>query len=92
MYFVTTEKNAYTEIGGFEVTFIRQGHNFTSILHVQDLDLNETTLTCEGVMVNVDMDYSETKNDTITICVRGTKLCHYHSQFIYYLICPRSND
>ena len=71
-HFFTNHQDAYFEEGGFQVTFMPHGGgNFTSSLHVQDLDLNGTNLTCEAVDSDVNMDDSETKNDTITICVTG---------------------
>ena len=68
-HFATQANFAYKEKGGFQVTFIRQGHNLTSLLHVKNLDLNGTNLVCEGATLG--MLNTERQNDSITMCVVG---------------------
>ena len=53
------------------MTFIReQGGNFTSKLHVRDLGLNNSLLTCEGVYL-LERGRIERITDTTAICVLG---------------------
>ena len=60
----------YVEEGGFQVTFRRApGGKFTSSLHVGDLGLNGTNITCEGVYLTVLIE-----PPTTTICVVGNLL------------------
>ena len=60
----------YTEEGGFQIRFLRNLSNFTSVLHVSNLNLNETDLTCEGVYF-VQMSRLRLTNTT-KICIAGT--------------------
>ena len=61
----------YVEEGGFQVTLRKQGStNFTSSLHVRDLGLNGTNLTCEAVHFTEMRGFHKATNDT-TICVVG---------------------
>ena len=65
------DEDEYVEKGGLQVFFRRQqGGNFSSTLHVRDLGLNETNLTCEGVRF-VDMAIFETRKDNVSICIVG---------------------
>ena len=43
------EDTLYTEEGGFQIRFVRNLSNFTSVIHVSNLNLNETDITCEGI-------------------------------------------
>lgn len=59
----------YVEKGGFQVYSRRDNGNYTSTLHVNDLGLNGTNLTCEGsevVMSRLQKDFH-----TIRICIVG---------------------
>ena len=61
----------YVEEGGLQVTFRRSpGAKFSSSLHVRDLGLNGTNLTCEAVYLTDMANSVFTTNDT-TICVVG---------------------
>ena len=62
----------FVEVGGYQVTFTRGpgGTNFSSSLHIRDLDLNGTNLTCEGFAGIVDGVPQRLANTT-TVCVVG---------------------
>ena len=64
----------YVEADGFQVTFIKNRTTkiFTSSLHIGDLNLNGTNLTCEGS--GLVMDVFTTKFNDTTIFVVGRKL------------------
>ena len=60
----------YIDSYGFQVTLRRLGGGtYTSTLHVRDLGLNGTNLTCRGVNLENFMTISDT--ETISICVAG---------------------
>ena len=60
----------YIDSYGLQVTLRRLGGGtYTSTLHVRDLGLNETNLTCRGSKLENFMIISET--ETISICVAG---------------------
>ena len=63
-------KERYFDDYGFQVTMrrIEVGY-YTSTLHVRDLGLNETNLTCRGLNVENFTPISEA--DSISICVTG---------------------
>ena len=68
-----TDDEQYIERGGFQVAFQRiESNEYNSTLHVRDLGLNQTILTCEGSTI-VDLSTLETimKTDTTSICVSG---------------------
>ena len=68
-----TDDEQYIERGGFQVAFQRiKTNQYNSTLHVRDLGLNQTILTCEGSTI-VDLSTFETivKTDTTSICVSG---------------------
>ena len=62
----------YVEEGGYQVTFTRGpgGTDFSSSLHIRDLGLNGTNLTCEGFAGIVDGERQALVNTT-TVCVVG---------------------
>ena len=60
---------SYVEDGGFQVTLRKVQVNLTSTLHVRDLGLNKTYLTCQGVYIT-EMGL-ETVSVTSAICVVG---------------------
>ena len=64
------EDTLYTEEGGFQIRFVRNLDNFSSVLHVTNLNLNETDITCEGVYF-VQMSRLRLTNTT-KICIVGT--------------------
>ena len=67
---VTDDANElYVENGGFQVTFRTVQDTLTSTLHVRDLGLNETNLTCQGVYFT-EMGF-DTITDTTAVCVVG---------------------
>ena len=66
----------HSEEGGFQVTLSRQESssdlefsNFTSTLHVRDLKLNESNITCE--CTHVSESGFERVTTTTTVCVIG---------------------
>ena len=78
-----TDDEQYIERGGFQVAFNRiETNEYNSTLHVRDLGLNQTILTCEGSTI-ADLSTFETivKTDTTSICVSGMLLYYYY----YYL-------
>ncbi|CAI8047791.1 hypothetical protein GBAR_LOCUS26447, partial [Geodia barretti] len=66
---INDEDTLYTEEGGFQIRFLRNLDNYTSVLHVSNLNLNETDITCEGVYV-VQMSRLRLTNTT-KICIAG---------------------
>ena len=46
---INDDDTLYTEEGGFQIHFVRNIGNFTSVLHFSNLNLNDTNITCEGV-------------------------------------------
>ena len=60
----------YIEEGGFQIRFVRILCNFTSVLHVSNLNLNETDITCVGVYF--DQMSSLRLTNTTKICIAGT--------------------
>ena len=68
------DSEEYVEAGGFQVTFIknRTAKKVISSLHVGDLNLNGTNLTCEGSGLVGDV-FTTIFNNT-TIYVLGRKL------------------
>ena len=76
-------KELHVEEGGFQVTLRKVQENFTSTLHVRDLGLNKTDLTCDGVYIT-EMGL-ERINVTSEICVVG-KLS------LYLFFCPVITD
>ena len=68
-----TDDEQYMEKGGFQVAFNRIERNeYNSTLHVRDLGLNQTVLTCEGsTIVNLSTLEAIMKTDNITLCVSG---------------------
>ena len=61
----------YFEVGGYQVTFRSEpGDSFSSSLHISDLGLNGTNLTCEGFLGVVGGDDLRLTNTT-TVCVVG---------------------
>ena len=68
---------SYVEDGGFQVTLRKVQENLTSTLHVRDLGLNKTDLTCEGVYIT-EMGL-EIITETSAICVVG----NYLSTFVF---------
>ena len=72
----TVAEERYIADYGFQVTLRRIGvGNYTSTLHVSDLGLNETNLTCRGLNVENFMTISEAHS--ISICVTGNILYLY---------------
>ena len=70
---IETDDEQYIEKGGFQVAIQRiEDNEYNSTLHVRDLGLNQTNLTCEGSTI-ADLSTLErvTKADTITLCVSG---------------------
>ena len=66
----TMAEERHTVAYGFQVTMRRIGNgNYTSTLHVRDLGLNGTNLTCLAINVENFMKISEA--DSIVICVTG---------------------
>ena len=66
----TAMDEVYIDNYGFQVTLRRIGvGNYTSTLHVRDLGLNGTNLTCRGV--NVENFMTINKSETLSICVAG---------------------
>ena len=63
----------HSEVGGFQVTLSRSSDlefsNFTSTLHVRDLKLNESNITCE--CTHVAESGFERVTTTTTVCVIG---------------------
>ena len=73
--FILTQSGSnvmYYEEGGYQVTSTRGpgGSNFSSSLHIRDLGLNGTNLTCEGFAGIVDGEPPRLANTT-TVCVIG---------------------
>ena len=64
------EDTLYTEEGGFQIRFVRNLGNFTSVLHVSNLNLNETNITCEGIYF--DQMSTLRLTNTTKICIAGT--------------------
>ena len=61
----------YVEDGGFKAVFIKnQCGNFMSYLHVKDLNINNTYLTCEGVFIKETFERFR-YNITTPICIVG---------------------
>ena len=72
----TKEENTQNfDQGGFQVTIIREQDTFSSTLHVKDMDLNNTNLTCEGVY-GTEMGGVERINNSTAICIVGKQLSH----------------
>ena len=44
---INDDDTHFTEEGGFQIRFVRNLGNFTSVLHVSNLKLNDTNITCE---------------------------------------------
>ena len=60
----------YIDNYGFQVTLRKLGGgNYTSVLHVRDLGLNGTNLTCRAL--NVENFEPVTETETLPICVEG---------------------
>ena len=74
-----TDDEQYIERGGFQVAFQRiKTNEYNSTLHVRDLGLNQTTLTCEGsAIVDLSTFETTTKTDTISICISGNITLYY---------------
>ena len=69
---VTDDANeSYVENGGFQVTFRTVQDTLTSTLHVRDLGLNETNLTCEGIYSTGMAQEFDKITDTTAVCVVG---------------------
>ena len=67
----SSDPDIYLEGGGYQVTFRSEpGNSFSSSLHISDLGLNGTNLTCEGFVDVVDGDDLRPANTT-TVCVVG---------------------
>ena len=68
----SSKDEVYFEEGGYQVTITRgPGRtNFSSSLHIRDLGLNGTNLTCEAFIGSVDGE-PETLANTTTVCVVG---------------------
>lgn len=67
-----TYDDKYVEKNGFQVSFKReQLYNFYSMLHVNDLELNGTSLTCEGVGINLETMNLDITKHSLIICVSG---------------------
>ena len=68
----SSKDEIYDEDGGYQVTSTRgpEGTNFSSSLHIRDLGLNGTNLTCEGFAGSVDGKPQRLANTT-TVCVVG---------------------
>ena len=48
--------------------------NFTSTLRVHKTQLNETELTCTGLLIHGDGSVKSTLNDSINICITSNEL------------------
>ncbi|CAI8005357.1 hypothetical protein GBAR_LOCUS4180 [Geodia barretti] len=66
---INDEDTLYIEEGGFQIRFVRNLGNFTSVLHVSNLNLNETDITCEGIYF-VQISRLRLTNTT-KICIAG---------------------
>ena len=67
----SSDPDIYLEGSGYQVTFITEpGNSFSSSLHISDLGLNGTNLTCEGFVDVVDGEPQRLANTT-TVCVVG---------------------
>ena len=66
---INDEDTLYIEEGGFQIRFVSNLSNYTSVLHVSNLNLNETDITCEGVYF-VQMSRLRLTNTT-KICIAG---------------------
>ena len=68
----SSKDEIYVEVGGYQVTLTKGpgDDNFSSFLHIRDLDLNGTNLTCEGLVAIVGSEDQKLANTT-TVCVVG---------------------
>ena len=65
----SSDPDIYLEGGGYQVTLTREpGNSFSSSLHISDLGLNGTNLTCEGFVDVVDGD--DLRQHHYSLCCR----------------------
>ena len=76
----------YFEGGGYQVTFRSEPEDsFSSSLHISDLGLNGTNLTCEGfVDVVGGGDNLRLTNTTTVICVVGMQCLGFYLPIMYH--------